>query len=149
MRLRAILKGEPKTILEALESCNIKTDEDLLCSNTELATLFCRLPPELITFADLERIRDRVLDTVAAPGANGLELINKVNSVTDWKKDPKWTTGFSELDELLHWGESGIVEVSSPNTLKETVDAFSYVLRCFNCTDIIFCPVSRNSSPIS
>ena len=121
MRLRTVLSGESLPILEALEGCNVKTDEDLCCTQAELVAIFQRCPPGSLTFSDLERVHARVIDHLAAPGITGRSLMGKAQGRSEWKQRPGWTTGFLGLDESLGWGGVGLVELSGDKGTMKTV----------------------------
>ena len=111
MRLRALLADEPRSVLEALESSNIKTDEDFLCSESNLLSIYRRIPPNSLSYAHLERLRERVLDAMADPGCTAAEMLEKTEARTRWKTDME-RLPLPLMDVLLRSMEIGIVEVS-------------------------------------
>ncbi|KAH8118100.1 hypothetical protein DFH11DRAFT_1572296 [Phellopilus nigrolimitatus] len=117
--------NEPKAILDALESCNIKTDEDLLFTSS--LALFQRCPPDSVTFSDLERIREQVLKATATEGISGLELLNDLVS-KDENTSPPWASGHSELDSLLRTVKEGVVEVAGGKGSAKTTLVMNIVL---------------------
>ena len=118
MRLKAILSEEPRALLEALESIDIKTDEDLLISSSELPALYRRLPSNSMPFAQLERLWGCVLDSMAATDCNGAELLESELDRSRWKEV------FAEmpvLGEILGSMDVGIVEISGARKTSKTV----------------------------
>lgn len=122
MRLQTILFDCPKPILDALENCNIDTDEDFLFSSSTTA-LFQKLPPNIITYAELENLRDRVACSLAAGGRSGEEILRE--SDTRDAAEPQvgnlWKTGVSALDHLLQAVGHGIIEVAGGRSSGKTV----------------------------
>jgi RAD51-like protein 3 len=100
MRLSALrLPCLPAEIISSLSDCGIKTDTDLLFSNT-VADIFQKLPPGTISFHDLNRLVDSVLEHVASPGIradDSLLLLQK----TVHARHLGLFTGVPELDELF------------------------------------------------
>lgn len=132
MRLKAILSDEPRAVLEALENCNIRTDEEFLCSATSLPNIYRRLPAGSISYAHLERLRERVLDSMAAPGCTGLELLERTQERMRWKETLR---GLPVMDDVLRSDEVGVVEVSGGKGSMKTVNS---LILDNNCCDFNF-----------
>ena len=127
MRLRTVLHDCPKTILDALESCGIKTDEDMLFSVSPIA-LFQKLPPNTLTYAELETLRQRVLSSLAAKGQSGEEYLQESGD-TDENGNVRlhWKTGVPEFDDLMQALDHGIVEVAGARSSGKTVKRLCFV----------------------
>ncbi|THH04431.1 hypothetical protein EW145_g5523 [Phellinidium pouzarii] len=132
MRLRTVLVNEPKTTLDVLESCNIKTDEDLLFSSDSNAALFRRLPPGSITVSDLERIREEVLKRLSAEGVSGDVVLKDAESTRAALNTLKWTTGHSEFDALLNAVGAGVIEVAGGKGSAKTSLVLNIALACLS-----------------
>lgn len=111
MRLRTILYGHPETVLKAFENSNIRSAEEFLISSENLQELYQRLPAGSITFAELEVVRDYVLDTVASNGNNGYELAEKARSANLALESPLWTKR-NRISTFLSTWTHGIIEVA-------------------------------------
>lgn len=122
MRLRTLLFDCPKPILDALEACNIDTDEEFLFSSSAIA-LFQKLPPNIITYAELENLRDRVARSLAAEGRSSEEVLQESDGVDD-KEGTHWKAGVSALDHLLQTVGHGIIEVAGGRGSGKTVHSF-------------------------
>ncbi|KAI5122555.1 hypothetical protein M0805_005282 [Coniferiporia weirii] len=140
MRLRTLLMDESKTALDALESCNIKTDEDLLLSSNSLLALFQRLPPGCITFSDLERIRGKVLNNVAAKGISGYEILKQSESGSPRSSAGPldWACGHDEIDCLLNSVKAGVIEIAGRDGSANSSLVLNIALACLSGTpDIV------------
>lgn len=125
MRLRTILADRPKAFLDALESCNIRTDEDFLFPSSTLPEVYLRLPPDSMSFSDLEQIRDTVLGSMAATGFSGTSLLGDGR---DSKTLPSnWTGRWPEMSMLFDSEQSGIVEISGGRGSAKTVHQYPKV----------------------
>lgn len=128
MRLRTLLFDCPKPILDALEACNIDTDEEFLFSSSAIA-LFQKLPPNIITYAELENLRDRVARSLAAEGRSGEEDLQELDGVDD-KEGTHWKAGVSALDHLLQTVGHGIIEVAGDRGSGKTVHSLCSNSKC-------------------
>ena len=126
MRLRTILRGSPKELLESLEEHNIKTSEDFAFSSIE--GLYQTLPPGLISFTDFEGLRDRVVKHLASEGTSG-DTTNAAsflltNSGMAQSRTFTNVTGHCELDVLLAAVIPGLIELTGGNDADKTVHCF-------------------------
>ena len=115
MRLRVVLAGKSKSILDALDGCGIKTDEDFLFSSSDLTELYRRLSGS-VTFTELEEIRNTVLESLSAEGVVGNNLLQGNQLL-----QAGWTTSCPDLNIILEKVQSGIVEVAGPRGSAKTV----------------------------
>lgn len=118
MRLKSILSDEPRALVEALESIDIKTDEDLFVLSSELPAIYRRLPPASMTFAQLERLRSRVLDSMVPPCLNGAVELEKDIERAMWKEA---LVEMPVLGELLCSVDMNIIEISGAKGSLRTV----------------------------
>lgn len=128
MRLRTLLFDCPKPILDALEACNIDTVEEFLFSSSATA-LFQKLPPNIIPYAKLENLRDRVARLLAAEGRSGEEVLKELDGVYD-KEGTHWKAGVSALDHLLQTVGHGIIEVAGGRGSGKTVHSLCSNSKC-------------------
>lgn len=120
MRLRTLLNDEPKHIAEALESCDIRTDEDLLYSSDSSVGLLQKLPPNSVAFLDLERIQEKVLHSISAYGRSGAKMYHETGH--RGKDSPQgWSIELSALDYVLQSSCPGVIEVAGRKGSGKTV----------------------------
>ena len=117
MRLRTLLAGKPNRIIDALDSCGIKTDADLLSSASALPELWQYLPSDSITFTELEEIRELAIDSLASDGMTGDSLADECEADSLLK----WTTACPELSSVLSAVQTGIIEVAGDKESGKTV----------------------------
>lgn len=126
MRLRTILRGTPKGVLDALEENNIKTPEDFVFSPIE--SLYQTLPPGTISFPDFEGLRDRVVERLSSKGTSADTIAVASIPWTDPAMVRSCTftnvTGHRELDSLLAAVTPGLIELSGGNGAENTVHCF-------------------------
>ncbi|KAH7884633.1 P-loop containing nucleoside triphosphate hydrolase protein [Phlebopus sp. FC_14] len=128
MRLQSLIPTIPQDLVLALETCGIRTDTDLLFCGTSIGVLQ-RLPPGIVSLADLEKYTSLVAEKASAPGIRGdeelaKELLKNPQHVTDL------TCGVDELDALVGgFGSSLAFEVSGDRGSGKTTLALQIVLR--------------------
>ncbi|KIK99168.1 hypothetical protein PAXRUDRAFT_823068 [Paxillus rubicundulus Ve08.2h10] len=128
MRLQSLIPTIPNDFVAALESCGIKTDIDLLFSGTTIEVLQ-RLPPGVVTLADLEKYTGLVAESASAPGIRGDkqyadELRRHHEEATDL------ASGVGELDALVGgFGNSRVFEISGEKGSGKTALALQIALR--------------------
>ncbi|KLO17247.1 hypothetical protein SCHPADRAFT_994554 [Schizopora paradoxa] len=132
MRLRTILREAPKELLKFLEENNVKTSEDFVFSSIE--GLYQTLPPGLLSFADFEGLRDRVVKHLASEGTSG-DTINaasilSTNSGMAQSRTFTNVTGHCELDVLLAAVTPGLIELAGGNDAEKTLLALNIALAC-------------------
>ena len=122
MRIRALLSNYPKSIVDALDNCGIKTNEDLLCSASSLPELWLRLPPDSMTFAQLEEIREIAITSLSASGSSAMDVLEKIEMQED---ESEWWLRLQstcpKLVDILNATQTGIIEVSGDKGSGKTV----------------------------
>ncbi|KAL5504077.1 hypothetical protein ACEPAH_8150 [Sanghuangporus vaninii] len=136
MRLRALLSEYPKSLVDALDSCGIKTDEDLLCSSSLLPELWQRLPRDSMTFSQLEEIRGIAIKSLSAPGTTGKETLEG-SSMSENGSDywPKLASRCPKLIGLLNATQTGVIEVGGDKGSGKTVVILNAALACLEASD--------------
>ncbi|KAL5525842.1 hypothetical protein ACEPAG_7179 [Sanghuangporus baumii] len=136
MRLRALLSEYPKSLIDALDSCGIKTDEDLLCSSSLLPELWQRLPPNSMTFSQLQEIREIAIKSLSAPGSTGTEILERSlmseNGSDYW---PQLASSCPNLTELLNATQTGVIEVGGDKGSGKTAVILNATLACLGASD--------------
>lgn len=111
-----------KGVLDVLDENNIKTAEDFVFSPIE--TLYQTLNPGLISFADFEGLRDRVVKHLSSEGVSA-NMVSAVSTVTDSEvaRSRNFTnvTGHCNLDSLLAAVTPGLIELAGGNDADKTV----------------------------
>jgi RAD51-like protein 3 len=120
MRLHSLIPTVPSDLVTALENCGIRTDTDLLFSGTTIEVLR-KLPPGVVSLADLEKYTRLVAESASAPGIRGdeqyAEELRKRNEDTI-----DLTSGVAELDALVGgFGNSRVFEISGDKGSGKTV----------------------------
>ncbi|KIJ14236.1 hypothetical protein PAXINDRAFT_12888 [Paxillus involutus ATCC 200175] len=128
MRLQSLIPTIPDDLVAALEACGIRTDTDLLFSGTTIEVLQ-RLPPGVVSLADLEKYTGLVAESASAPGIRGDkqyadELRRRHEDATDL------ASGVGELDALVGgFGNSRVFEISGEKGSGKTALALQIALR--------------------
>ncbi|KAL5526631.1 hypothetical protein ACEPAF_8355 [Sanghuangporus sanghuang] len=136
MRLRALLSEYPKSLVDALDSCGIKTDEALLCSSSLLPELWQRLPPDSMTFSQLEEIRGIAIKSLSAPGTTGTETLEG-SSMSENGSDywPQLASSCPKLTGLLNATQTGVIEVGGDKGSGKTAVILNAALACLEASD--------------
>ncbi|KAL5485950.1 hypothetical protein ACEPAI_6994 [Sanghuangporus weigelae] len=136
MRLRALLSEYPKSLIDALDSCGIKTDEDHLCSSSLLPELCQRLPPDSMTFSQLQEIREIAIKSLSATGSTGTEILEgslmSENGSDYW---PQLASTCPRLTELLNATQTGVIEVGGDKGSGKTAVILNAALACLEASD--------------
>ena len=110
----------PSDLVAILEACGIKTDADLLFSGTPIDILQ-RLPPGVVSLADLKTYIALVAETTSARGSRGDELYTE-ESQRRHDYGTIITCGVDELDALVSgFGNGRVFEISGNRGSGKTV----------------------------
>lgn len=102
--------------VSSLHECEIRTETDLLFSNTTVAT-FRKLPPGTMSLRDLKAYTALVAESASAFGTRADVLLN-----TESDNHDDLVTGVSGLDKLFGGiGTSQVVEISGDKGAGKTV----------------------------
>ncbi|EGO24539.1 hypothetical protein SERLADRAFT_361551 [Serpula lacrymans var. lacrymans S7.9] len=102
MRLRSLVPNTlPAAFVDALVSCGIRTDADLLFSGSPIDIL-SKLPLNVVSLADLKKYIETVAEKASAPGIRADDMLAKeLESSTNNVDSDTFATGIHELDQLL------------------------------------------------
>jgi RAD51-like protein 3 len=118
MRLRTLVPPLPTELLGNLEELGIKTDSDLLFSDSGL--VYQKLLPTTISLHDFNQIISDVAERAAAPALHLNHPLTHQNR--EGIQDPELESGVPELDALLHgFGGSRVIEFSGDKGSGKTV----------------------------
>lgn len=120
MRLQSLIPTIPSDLVATLEACGIRTDADILFSGTPIDILQ-RLPPGVISLADLKRYIALVAESASARGISGDELYTE-ELQRRHAHDMDITCGVEELDALVNgFGGGRVLEISGDRGSGKTV----------------------------
>jgi RAD51-like protein 3 len=119
MRLSAFIPPIPAELLGSLEELGIKTDSDLLFSDSGLGTYQKLLPTTISPRNFIQTISD-VAERAAAPALRPTHLLAHQNAESI--QNSELASGIPELDALLHgFGGSRVIEISGDKASGKTV----------------------------
>lgn len=120
MRLQSLIPTIPGDLVAVLETCGIRTDADLLISGTPIDILQ-RLPPGVVSLADLKTYIALVAESASARGIQGDALYTEeLQRRHDY--DTELTCGVGELDALVNgFGGGRVFEISGDRGSGKTV----------------------------
>jgi RAD51-like protein 3 len=120
MRLRSLIPTIPGDIVAVLEACGIRTDADLLFSGSPIDILQ-RLPPGVVSLADLKAYTALVADNASARGIRG-DALYTVELQRQHAYHTDLTCGVDELDALVNgFGGGRVFEISGDRGSGKTV----------------------------
>lgn len=120
MRLQSLIPTIPSDLVAILENCGIKTDADLLFSGTPIDILQ-RLPPGVVSLADLKTYTELVAERASVRGIRGDELYTE-ELQRRHEYDTDITCGVDELDALVSgFGNGRVFEISGDRGSGKTV----------------------------
>ncbi|KZT07752.1 P-loop containing nucleoside triphosphate hydrolase protein [Laetiporus sulphureus 93-53] len=129
MRLQHLTPPPNQGLLDALEKCGIRTDVDLLFSDTPMNT-FKKLPTKTISLHDFNQLISKVTEQAAVPGIRGDELLEALRRRQEEDFHGEITTGVTALDKLLGGlNPPRVIEVSGDRGSGKTAFALQVVLR--------------------
>ncbi|KAH8100137.1 P-loop containing nucleoside triphosphate hydrolase protein [Cristinia sonorae] len=129
MRLRTL--GEPLTndLIDALEELNIKSDIDLIFSNTP-TEIWLKLPPETIPLKELNNIVVQLIEKLSAPAYTCVEMFDSEIDRLGKLQDVELSCGVRELDEMVGgFGVHHMLEISGEKGSGKTSLALQIILR--------------------
>ncbi|KAI0697970.1 P-loop containing nucleoside triphosphate hydrolase protein [Cytidiella melzeri] len=128
MRLVTLVPALPERLVAALENCGIRTDTDLLFNSGTAMQIYEKLPPEIVTLAQLERYISDVAGLASAPILDGVDVLNQEEQCR--AAFVPFSTGVPQLDELIN-GRNGpkVLEVSGDHGTGKTLLALQVVMR--------------------
>ena len=120
MRLQSLIPAIPGDLVAILEDCGFRTDTDLLFSGSPIDILQ-KLPPGVVTLADLKTYIALVAEKTSARGIRGDELYaEQLQRQLDY--DTNITCGVDELDTLVKgFGNGRVFEISGERGSGKTV----------------------------
>ncbi|EGN98950.1 hypothetical protein SERLA73DRAFT_108166 [Serpula lacrymans var. lacrymans S7.3] len=131
MRLRSLVPNTlPAAFVDALVSCGIRTDADLLFSGSPIDIL-SKLPLNVVSLADLKKYIETVAEKASAPGIRADDMLAKeLESSTNNVDSDTFATGIHELDQLVNSFEpSRVYEITGNRGSGKTVLSLHIVLR--------------------
>ncbi|KAG8213242.1 hypothetical protein J3R82DRAFT_11710, partial [Butyriboletus roseoflavus] len=136
MRLHSLIPTIPSDFVNVLEACGIRTDTDILFSGTPIDILQ-RLPPGVVSLADLKTYIGLVAESTSARGIRGDELYTEeLQRRRD--HDTDITCGVAELDTLVSgFGNGRVFEISGDRGSGKTSLVLQIALRLLTtCRDV-------------
>ncbi|KAI9567346.1 P-loop containing nucleoside triphosphate hydrolase protein [Boletus coccyginus] len=128
MRLQSLIPTIPSDLVAVLEACGIRTDADILFSGTPIDILQ-RLPPGVISLADLKPYIALVAESASARGISGDELYTE-ELQRRHAHDMDITCGVEELDALVNgFGGGRVLEISGDRGSGKTLLVSQVALR--------------------
>lgn len=120
MRLQSLILSIPGDLVAALEACGIRTAADLLFSGTPIDILQ-RLPPGVVSLADLKTYIALVTESASARGIRG-DALYPEELQRRHGYDTDVTCGVDELDALVNgFGGGRVFEISGDRGSGKTV----------------------------
>ncbi|KAF8556211.1 P-loop containing nucleoside triphosphate hydrolase protein [Imleria badia] len=128
MRLHSLIPTIPGDIVAVLEACGIRTDADLLFSGSPIDILQ-RLPPGVVSLADLKAYTALVADNASARGIRG-DALYTVELQRQHAYHTDLTCGVDELDALVNgFGGGRVFEISGDRGSGKTLLVSQIALR--------------------
>ncbi|EJD06717.1 uncharacterized protein FOMMEDRAFT_152019 [Fomitiporia mediterranea MF3/22] len=135
MRLRTLLADQPKRLLDALDTCGIKADEDFLFSVSALPELWQRLPADTVTFTELEQVREIVIESLSAEGTPGTDFLEEIEADKEVNPKSRWPANCAELRAVLDAVKNGIIEVSGDKGSCKSTLILNITLECLQSAE--------------
>ena len=124
MLLRNIFTPLPRHVLDALEDCGIKTDEDLIFG--DVIEIWQKISDDTVTLQDIEDARVAVATQQAAPMVRGDELLRQQADQQELREENAISCGIIDIDELIRgFSKYRLVEVSGDKGSGKTVSSQS------------------------
>jgi RAD51-like protein 3 len=112
MRLRAVEPPIPLELVDALETCNIRTDYDLIFS-ASTTDIIRRLPPGTISQQALDDLYACVLESASAVATRGCDTLSAEKRSEEAKSVSSPKFGVELLDAVLReLGHGHVLEIS-------------------------------------
>ncbi|KAI0955918.1 hypothetical protein AcV7_006457 [Taiwanofungus camphoratus] len=127
MRLQSFVPPLNESVVGALASCGIKTDADLLF--TDSVAIFRKLPPGIVSLREFCTLVKQVEEQAAAPAFRGDQFLKLQTKTCEDSFCGEILCGVSQLDELLGgFSPPRVIEISGDKGSGKTCLALQVIL---------------------
>lgn len=144
MRLQAFVPPLNESVVGALASCGIKTDADLLF--TDSVAIFRKLPPGIVSLREFCTLVKQVEEQAAAPAFRGDQFLKLQTKTCEDNLCGEILCGVPQLDELLGgFNPPRVIEISGDKGSGKTVSIYTHHIPTLRSKPFS-CPVSSFAS---